>query len=109
MATNEELERLVAQLSDEEAVALASAVIIDLAAERDTLKARVAKLEAERDHIVEACAQVCESRSKSLHRQRHEDGLAYRISEALEASKCAAAIRCGWKQYLPEGSPPSIV
>lgn len=50
--------------------------------------------------VVEACAQVCESRASSLMREKWPDGQAYRISEGNEAGKCASAIRYNWREHI---------
>lgn len=47
--------------------------------------------------IVEACAAVCESRAKSHHREKAPPGW---LDRALEAQKCASAIREGWRLRL---------
>lgn len=47
--------------------------------------------------VAEACARICEARARSLLKASEYPDKRPRISEGLEAHKCAAAVRAGWR------------
>lgn len=49
--------------------------------------------------VAEACAQICEARAASLLKASNYPDQRIRVSEGLEAQKCAAAVRDGWREF----------